>query len=1361
MANSEVPFSVTLREASSADVAQQFTDVTRKAPQTLPTLTAEVRQRLLASLPVVADAAPPPVPFAVRATSLRPPLASEHVPVPFPPPAADAAGPPPAGAEHGAALRIVGCVPDGETAEVPHVSVTFSHPMVPLGSVADVARATVPLELSPEPEGRFRWLGDRTLVFEPAYRLPRATRYTLRVRRGTIPLAPGAAPLAEDFVREFETARPQVTETNILPTHRPILVLTFDQDVDPEKVAAKGAFLPQVTDSSGQFITHEDKGLKVKLTTASELEQLLSTQLAYAAAMYEYEVGYLRRVLKESPSQRRIFLTTWEALPPDTLWLFRLAPGVPSLEGPLPTLEPIGIQFSSPVSFRVTQVNPQDPANAPPYSPISVYFTNAIDVEAFQDSYVSVTPAIEDQQIEVEGGQSWLTIRGKTRGRTKYTIQLDPAIRDLMGQALGPTEGQTVEFGSAQPALHAFAGDMAVLDPTLPPQGQPLPKQAAEGGLAYALGGVPAPRDYSVVVVNVPQVEVLLVRTDPDRFLAYRQASAVRGLQQSEFAATKAALQALGTVAAGPTTVATGCEPDIPTAVHVSLAPALEDGFGHVVVAVFPVGLATPEPEPGQRRISPNRGFSRNCSVTPHITWLQCTSLGLTMSRTATAGHALVTSLADGRPVPGAVVSFERECRRTDDTGVVPFPFGTARPDIERTRENIIVARAGKDSTFVTGYDSGPIDHNGTLWYTLDDRKLYKPGETAHVKGVVRHVGVNGGAPVLTLPSTGQTVSYQLMDPRGEELAKGETTLNEYGAFHFTVAFPDNANLGDAKVLIRLPQHGQGVSHVHTLKVQEFRRPEFQVTCSAPPTPPVGAGSAVVTARAAYFAGGPLASVNVDWNVTWQATRFSPKGWEGFAFQEVSPPWLRWCAPPAAQSSAFFQGNTDCNGRHQLSLDFGPSLASVKQPATVSLEAKVMDLNYQSMAGSASLLLHPARYYVGVKCSHHFAPEDSPVLLQVVVCDVDGNAVADVPVRLVCTAQRKKPQRSNRRSADNFEEVEVWTQEHRSQAGPLDLVVTFTEGGRHTVLLSVTDLDGHANHCRLQIAIFGKKPQANLPIGGNLASQDVVLMADKETYRPGEVATIAVQSPFSSPAWGFAQVGCRDVLSSHPLTIEADGTATIQVPVVEAWTPNFSLYVALASCKEADGTREPAYASGTLQVPVSKEPKRLRVDVLPAASVLAPGGQTEVRVAVAADGGGAEGGAEVTLWVVDEAVLLLAGYELGDPLETFFQNNTYASQSADSRIHVMVRDWKNVQFSAPEPVNVFCAFGGGHEMMRVMRCCAAPCAMAFDGAGGGSAPDAMIAVRSNFDALACFHAALRTDAAGTATATVTLPDSLT
>lgn len=33
----------------------------------------------------------------------------------------------------------------------------------------------------------------------------------------------------------------------------------------------------------------------------AELEQLLSTQLAYAAAMYEYEVGYLRRVLKESP----------------------------------------------------------------------------------------------------------------------------------------------------------------------------------------------------------------------------------------------------------------------------------------------------------------------------------------------------------------------------------------------------------------------------------------------------------------------------------------------------------------------------------------------------------------------------------------------------------------------------------------------------------------------------------------------------------------------------------------------------------------------------------------------------------------------------------------------------------------------------------------------------------------------------------------------------------------------------------------------------------------------------------------------------------------------------------------------------
>ena len=65
--------------------------------------------------------------------------------------------------------------PEGEVDVGAEVTVTFSQPMVPLGSVGDVAAQAVPARITPQPPGRWRWIDARTLKFEPAGRLPMAT----------------------------------------------------------------------------------------------------------------------------------------------------------------------------------------------------------------------------------------------------------------------------------------------------------------------------------------------------------------------------------------------------------------------------------------------------------------------------------------------------------------------------------------------------------------------------------------------------------------------------------------------------------------------------------------------------------------------------------------------------------------------------------------------------------------------------------------------------------------------------------------------------------------------------------------------------------------------------------------------------------------------------------------------------------------------------------------------------------------------------------------------------------------------------------------------------------------------------------
>ena len=100
---------------------------------------------------------------------------------PFPP--ADEAARPDAAAA--GPLEVLRRMPEGDVPLAPHLSITFSQPMVALDSHEALAREAVPARLSPQPPGEWRWVGTRTLVFEPEGRFPMATEYRVEVPAGT------------------------------------------------------------------------------------------------------------------------------------------------------------------------------------------------------------------------------------------------------------------------------------------------------------------------------------------------------------------------------------------------------------------------------------------------------------------------------------------------------------------------------------------------------------------------------------------------------------------------------------------------------------------------------------------------------------------------------------------------------------------------------------------------------------------------------------------------------------------------------------------------------------------------------------------------------------------------------------------------------------------------------------------------------------------------------------------------------------------------------------------------------------------------------------------------------------------------
>ncbi|MEZ4677673.1 MAG: alpha-2-macroglobulin family protein [Caldilineaceae bacterium] len=149
--------------------------------------------------------------------------------------------------------------------------------------------------------------------------------------------------------------------------------------------------------------------------------------------------------------------------------------------------------------------------------------------------------------------------------------------------------------------------------------------------------------------------------------------------------------------------------------------------------------------------------------------------------------------------------------------------------------------------------------------------------------------------------------------------------------------------------------------------------------------------------------------------------------------------------------------------------------------------------------------------------------------------------------------------------------------------------------------------------------------------------------------------------------------------------------------------------------------------------------------------------------------------AELALVVVDEAVLALTNYQLLDPIATFYSQRSGDVMSHYARANIVLANPAELadQVAVAQETSMD-AFSRNAAPMAAgapaptMESAAADMDMAFAmeeaevGADGAAAGDgSAITVRSNFNPLAVFAPAVRTDAAGQATVDFTVPDNLT
>ena len=1274
--------------------------------------------RLLARIPAIKRDADDVQDFKLRERSLPPPRAGRTIEAAFASAAATAG--PPAPVKTSAPLEVLRFAPEGEVELAPALSVTFSQPMVAVASQSE-ASASVPVKLDPQVSGKWRWLGAQTLMFQPdaeGGRLPMATRYTVTIPAGT----KSALGNALKETKSFSFSTPPPTLKSSFPAgesqpRNPVMFIEFDQRIDAARIFER--------------IKVEPAGVRLRLATPEEIAAEPSVSDLVKRAQ-EGRWLALRAVNADG--------TTKDALPSDTNVKIIIPVGTPSAEGPRTTTREQSFSFRTYGALRVVQTICGYEKRCAPLDDFNLAFNNQLDQKNFRAAQVVIRPEIPNAKISAN--YNGIQIQGAKRSNTTYTVTLDRAIKDVYGQTLTGENQFTFKVTTQEPVLYSSGEEFIVLDPA-------------------------GRRAFSVYSVNYRRLKVALYRVGPEDWKQFREYQLARNYRRDTKEGAKAippgrlVFERVVEVKAGP-------DEFVETAID--LSPALTNNFGHAFVRVEPVEEAA-----APARVyayHPNRAEA----------WVQATEIGL--DAFADSGGLVVwaNSLKDGRPLAGVQLSISPEMLTgtTGADGVARFDLSNV--PVKEPRPALVVARRGDDLAILpqvvppaygtTGI--GPwrrTDSDESLaWYVFDDRKLYRPGEEVSVKGWIRRINrTPKGDTELFKPEVGEVLNYVLKDQRGNEITKGALKLNALAGFDLKLKLPPAMNTGYANIEFKLEE--EGGEHTHTFQVQEFRRPEFEITSQTSEAPHFVGTHATVTTTAAYYAGGGLADTEVNWTVTSRPTNYTPPNRDDFIFGKFSPWWLDH-GDDGETNQEDFKGRTNAEGRHALRIDFD----SVKppRPSSVNVQSRVQDVNRQTLAANSTMLVHPSEMYVGLRPARTFVQKGESFTIDAIVTDLDGRAVAgrDVRLRLV------RLDYVNEEGEWKQKETDAQEQTVRSGADAVRVNLPTKEGGAYRLTAQVRDDRERLNETQVSLWVAGGK----MPPKREVEQERVDLIPDRKSYAAGETAEILVQSPFA-PAEGVLTLRRSGLLRTERFTMN-ENSHTLRIPIDEAMTPNVHVQVDLVGAavrvdeegKQLAGLpKRPAFAVGGINLEVPPVARRLKVMAVPRAEVLKPGAETIIDVEVKDAAGRSVQGTDTAVVVVDESVLALTNYKLADPLSIFYETRDALVSDYHLRESVKLDDP-----DALPPVRTGDGGPGGgagyieslpvvgRKMTQLQTLAPAPASatsavmeMVEVTAGSDEANKAQIGLRQNFNALAVFAASLPTNAAGRAQVRVKLPDNLT
>lgn len=264
--------------------------------------------------------------------------------------------------------------------------------------------------------------------------------------------------------------------------------------------------------------------------------------------------------------------------------------------------------------------------------------------------------------------------------------------------------------------------------------------------------------------------------------------------------------------------------------------------------------------------------------------------------------------------------------------------------------------------------------YRASLW---TERGVFRPGDTAHVAGVVRdadHV-----APPRNMP-----VDIQVRDPRNQVVRTLAVRLNAAGMFEVDLPFADYARTGSYRVQARA---GGKLLGELQFGVEEFVPERMSVDAHIAGEGYLDTAQVPVSTQARYLFGGSAAGHRYELRCTLRPTTFAPEQAKGFTFGQAD-------GERKAVDLGMVTGELNEDGEGELKCPSPEKSARPAGASTLVADVAVFEAGSgRTTQRTATVPVHPAEHYVGLQVSTARVKAGEPFKVQGAVVDWKGEPV--------------------------------------------------------------------------------------------------------------------------------------------------------------------------------------------------------------------------------------------------------------------------------------------------------------------------------------------------------------------------------